>query len=420
MSIDSATTYPGGNATNGGVRDTNVLNPIRYDEAFAAAIKAVSSKTVLDTIQNLSQTSDKDGNDRNQQRKEHNELADRGGIALDNRKSLDKTELRTAGIDNEYANRNERRTDLRNGHQDKLDRAERTSPTVETKITPTVSESVPTLLHLEGIAVDSQNTVVPGAGVVTLQGTISNVSPAMNPVAVSPNVPFANLTGAVLVQPVPPPNSMLKPMPNPQTSSQLVSVWTVFGRVGQVKNTAKDEDEKEEAVEKKKEKKRQPFATFGAVLAETVPPIQPKHRKQQQSSAELEAVTHRIEEHQNKEEERKGTTPADILKSNGQDISVSKEQPKEPPDRTQWMQRVAAACQSAANRSGTIRIKLNLDNLGSLSVKLMSKSNRLSVRFEAASEEAVAFLSESLNELKMILANRNVVLDQVEIERIGN
>lgn len=85
-------------------------------------------------------------------------------------------------------------------------------------------------------------------------------------------------------------------------------------------------------------------------------------------------------------------------------------------DRVRLVQRVAAACQSAAQRSGTLRIKVHLDDFGSVTVRVSSESGQLAVCFETTSEAAARFLLEDAAALREALARRNIVLQRLDAE----
>lgn len=103
---------------------------------------------------------------------------------------------------------------------------------------------------------------------------------------------------------------------------------------------------------------------------------------------------------------------ASSFQSASEDVSESSAE--EQMDRVRLIQRVASACQSGAHQNGTVRVKLNLDRLGSLTVRMTKRSDRLDVRFDAETEIAVRLLRENVDELKTFLSERNVHLDQIE------
>lgn len=88
-------------------------------------------------------------------------------------------------------------------------------------------------------------------------------------------------------------------------------------------------------------------------------------------------------------------------------------------ERILYIRRIVAACQSTAHRNGQVRIKIDLAELGVLTLRTKSQNNRLSVSFEATTNAAVRFLNRDLSILKTTLAENDVVLDEVEIRLVN-
>ncbi len=88
-------------------------------------------------------------------------------------------------------------------------------------------------------------------------------------------------------------------------------------------------------------------------------------------------------------------------------------------DRVRLVQRVANACQSAANQSGTIRMKLHPEALGSLSLKIQVKNKTFNARIETETESAKTVLLENLDGLRERLAEQGIRLESFEVVNTG-
>ncbi|MGL6227139.1 MAG: flagellar hook-length control protein FliK [Thermoguttaceae bacterium] len=85
-------------------------------------------------------------------------------------------------------------------------------------------------------------------------------------------------------------------------------------------------------------------------------------------------------------------------------------------DRVRFVQRVANACQSAANQNGPIRMKLHPESLGSLTVRIQVRNKMMNVRMEAETENARMMLLEHLDLLKERLLEQGVEIGSFEVE----
>ncbi|MDR3232766.1 MAG: flagellar hook-length control protein FliK [Planctomycetaceae bacterium] len=86
------------------------------------------------------------------------------------------------------------------------------------------------------------------------------------------------------------------------------------------------------------------------------------------------------------------------------------------PDNNQFLRRITAACEAAVLQNAPIRIKVNLDQLGTLSIQLSRQGSQLSLHFETPSKAAARFVSENLAGLRKILADRNVAVMEVSVK----
>ncbi len=84
-------------------------------------------------------------------------------------------------------------------------------------------------------------------------------------------------------------------------------------------------------------------------------------------------------------------------------------------DRVRLVQRVASACLSASNQSGTIRIKLHPESLGSVSVKIKTKNKAMNIDLEAETESARAALLENADELKRQLRSQGMHVESFNV-----
>ncbi|MDR0338159.1 MAG: flagellar hook-length control protein FliK, partial [Planctomycetaceae bacterium] len=125
------------------------------------------------------------------------------------------------------------------------------------------------------------------------------------------------------------------------------------------------------------------------------------------------------EQESEQEENRTKLTPENLShKDQSIENSLIKSNEPEPSDQLRFIQRVAAACRSAANQHGTIRIKLHLEQLGTLMLRITAKSNKLSIRFEVTSFAAAHLIRNNIDELQTTLTEQNIVLEHTEIDMI--
>jgi flagellar hook-length control protein FliK len=88
-------------------------------------------------------------------------------------------------------------------------------------------------------------------------------------------------------------------------------------------------------------------------------------------------------------------------------------------DRAQFVQRVARAFESAADRGGHVRLRLYPPELGSLRLDLTVRSGVLNARMETDTESARNMLLENLPALKERLSGHHIQVERFDIEWRG-
>lgn len=372
------------------------------------------------------------------------------------RRELDRSEVRQEDLSNEYDHGRERRQDAGKDFTRKIDRAESLAAT------DAVRDRVP---FSEGRA--DASLPVPAASAVSdhpfsLASTPSTSGADLPGVGAIPgsfllagaSSQFAGPTDAAgamtnVAMPVMPTPVLPNLSGNVSTSLQAAaSVLTIFSASGRVGN----KDERDDAVsEKKKEKKERTVSSFGTTVFDAFLETDRKnttvdHVRQTESfrvrETEGESSESGKTEDASPKERRDGNSLEHLLKDSKNEPSenvvptssesarpVSAEggasmveapenpAPEEQLDRVRFLQRVAAACQSTAHQQGNLRIKVNLDRLGTLTIRSSRQGNKLAVRFETSTEAAAQLLRDHLDELKSLLDEQNVVLDQIDILR---
>jgi flagellar hook-length control protein FliK len=89
-------------------------------------------------------------------------------------------------------------------------------------------------------------------------------------------------------------------------------------------------------------------------------------------------------------------------------------------DRARFVQRVARAFESAADRGGHVRLRLYPPELGSLRLDLTVRGGHLSARLETDTESARNMLLENLPALKERLAGHHIQVERFDIEWRGH
>jgi hypothetical protein len=364
------------------------------------------------------------------------------------KRALDKSEIRHSDIEADYAQGIDRQTWAVRQPQPTSPPSESTLSAAPPVIPPTSLQATPPNVT----PLSSSPVFVPS----TTPLQLSTVVPASYRVANSQQIPLNAESETVGVPVFCPPAGNSSPINtvtvNALSAVSAMTIFTITGKFGQIKNEDKDE-KRNSAYEKKKDRKTA-ISLFNQIAFETTqnqeqnirslrdvqqqPDQQPESAENQNFSVQHsktdgnntskepdEALTDKIslkdfldEKQPAKEQEEPDEAVLELLRRMSGDF-VQRRELSEPAakqlDRFQWIQRVTAACKSAANQNGTIRFKLNLDRLGTLTLKITSQSNRLSVRFETASDVAAQMIREDLDELKSVLAEQEIVLESVEV-----
>ena len=404
----------------------------KLQEAFAAALRSYGTEkggtqanAMLEVLRSTSQTGNAAEEDRNQQRKDKQQHTNRNDYAQIDRKLLDKSELRQSEMKSDYQDHRDRLESLRNDPRERSEQRDFQRPTIRTDTShqlpppPSVApltEPPPDRDHspqqqrsVAKIAV--ANSQSPLAGPVALDDATVN-SPTGLPTPV--NMDTLAMPVSVALQPATP---------------QVFTLFTPLGRFGQLqeKTDEKDsEDEKGEAIEEKKTKKKQPFALFETIHAEASRPTRRTSSRQlQESPANVELHRVAVQPREKSTEKQKVTEPDqsrsvksldDLLNAPAQTVSASKNEELNQPNQTRYLHRIAAACEAAA-KYAPIRIKINLEHLGSLTLRFYHKADKLMLRFETPSEESAQFLHDHLGGLKTILSKSNVKIASIEVFR---
>jgi len=421
MSVDFSAAPPAQTALTGKPVDVQTLQ-----ETFTLALRSFgtekgnSQTTTLLEVLRSSPADNVAGADRNQQRRETQLRTDKNDFTQIDRKQLGRAETRSNEMNADYRNRQDRQENLRNGYQDRLERTERRQPPppptlsatpVDTaKLTEPLPNANPPLPQQQNVSAVNTSEVA-GANSPTLSATVA-----------VPNT-VVNVTQANMSMPVNVNTPVSMPMPTaPQPAApQAFTVFTPSGRWGQQREKSEeDEEEKGERAEENPVKKKQPFAAFEAIRAETTRPVQknvprqskgPAARLEQQHLAETSRERPR-EVEQNPSETVK--TLDELLNTPSQNISTQTKGEPNRPNQTQYLNRIAAACE-AAGQFAPIRIKINLDHLGTLTLRFFHKADRLALSFESPSRRSAQFLRDHIDELRTILSKRSVKIVDIEI-----
>jgi flagellar hook-length control protein FliK len=127
----------------------------------------------------------------------------------------------------------------------------------------------------------------------------------------------------------------------------------------------------------------------------------------------------------------RGKQPADVSRS-GADPAAAKQgehagrpggaegaeraQGTEQADRVRFVQRVARAFESAAERGGTVRLRLHPPELGSLRLELTVRNGRMNARLEAETEAARNLIVENLSALRQRLADHQIRVERFDVD----
>jgi len=355
---------------------------------------------------------------------------------ISQRKNLDKHEIETTinrsrQLDDEYQHRLDRR-ELFNEKPEPTTVAKPSVTTTTLDATPTHSAISPNIVWLRQSASSGSPTVAEPATPVSIP-TPHNSAPtipfpqtATVDAPISPNALLATVPAAIPTATVP-----VDTIPKLPSDPSVFTIFTVSGRFG---------TEKKESDEKKTEKRERGISLFGSLLPlpiDDAPPSEPTNverqvaadlraadgaKRQSVEPASVEPPKKKKEGISLKElfdpkefaptnESYKGKLP-DRLEQSADVESGAQIQA----DRDRFFQRVAAACQSAANRNGPIRIKLHPESLGPLTVRVSTKKGKLSVYFETETDDAKRLLLDSIDELKAQLRNMNIELEECRVD----
>jgi len=402
-------------------------------ETFAAALRRYGTEnngTQADSLLEILRPAPADnaaGQDRNQQRRETQQQTDKNDFTQIDRKFLNKSELRSGEMRADYQNRLDRQESHQYNHQERAERKK-------------IQQSPPTQLTSAAVPLD---TARPSESLPnwnsppqrdTSQVNVSEVAAANNQYSsvtvAAPNSP-ATAGQAGVLMPVKLTMSVAStPLTAPQpATAQTFTVFTPSGQFRRQDKSNKDEEEKEESEQaEEKPVKMQPFAVLEAFRAETTRPIQKSQHQNRQPRQPMESTgqsapqqlgntSWQTSQHRPKEVEPERTSSVntlnELLNTSPQNITAQKEEP-DSPNQTQYLNRIAAACE-AAGQFAPIRIKINLDHLGTLTLRFFYKAEKLALRFETPSRETALFLRDNLEELCTLLSKKNVETIDVEI-----
>jgi len=425
LSVDFPPSTPVNTVAAGKPVDVQTLQ-----EAFAAALRSYGTEkggtqtdTMLEVLRSTSQADDTGGEDRNQQRRENQQQANRSDFTQIDRKLQDKSELRQNELNANYQNRQDRHETLQNDHREKTDQRhpQQTAAPTESPApaTPPLNTAQPNepLPHSDH---SPQHRDVPVNATANSQ-SLSAISAAPNSGAVNSPAGILmpmnmNIPGALPVSPTP-----------QAVPPQAFTLFTPLGRFGQHQESSdekekENEDEKEEAVEEKPTKKQTPFAALHAIHADSTRSVRQKPSRQLQELPVKPELHRTAEKPREKPKEtepvqaRSVQTLEELLNTPAQNVSVSKKGESNQPNPTQYLNRIAAACEAAAQYA-PIRIKINLDQLGTLTLRFYHKADKLALRFETPDDESAKFLHEHLGGLKAILSKRNVKIASLDVLR---
>jgi len=85
-------------------------------------------------------------------------------------------------------------------------------------------------------------------------------------------------------------------------------------------------------------------------------------------------------------------------------------------DRVRFVQRVARAFESAAERGGTVRLRLHPPELGSLRIELTVRDGRMNARLEAETEAARNLIVDNLPALRQRLAEHQIRVERFDVD----
>ena len=398
--------------------------------AFAALLRSYGTEktgtyadTMLEILQPTSRAENATDADRNQQRRNQQQHVDRNDFAPIDQKRQNQSEERHNEINALYQDQLDRKETLRSDYQERDERnVHRLAIPAET------SQLKVTVPLLDGKQPNEPATILTHSP--PQQQNVSEIVRINNP-SLPANTAIPN-SEATQVQ-----TSMLMPggsvpmsMPMsaaPQTAGmQTFTLFTPSGRLGQIQDKMDEkENEDEEPVESNRVKKKQPFAVFEAIHAEALRSTRKNHARQPKepiSQTELHRITEKPTREKPTEAEpdqsRSTKTLDELFTKQEQSVSASKQGESNQANQAQYLNRIAAACEAAAQYA-PIRMKINLDHLGTLTLRFYYKykTDKLTLHFETPSQESERFIRNHLDGLRTILSRRKVNIVDIEIER---
>ena len=429
-SSTSSSVHPANSASAG-----NPVGARALHEAFAAVLRGYGTETggrkantMLEILFPTSQADSVNGNDPNQQSRESRQRENQNDFSQIDRKLLNKSEVRQSEMNADYQNRKDRNEIAQNDYLAKTGLRQLTART-ETSVPSSAqatpqTNATPSNIPLPNSAHSPQQqqgniSVITSA---TSQTSLSSPT-APNPGAVNGLASIAMNMNAPVSMPVPTIPQVL-PL-------QTFTLFTPLGRLGQHRDNSdegeqkkEDDDENEESVEGEPAKKKGPFAVLSAIYAEQTRSVQKFSRQLKESPPGKAGLSRTVEKPCTKPREMlsdieqlqvHGVTPDELLNTLTHNVSVSKRRGESnQPNQSQYIHRIAAACEAAAQYA-PIRIKINLDHLGTLTLRFYHKADKLALRFETPTKESAQFLQENLKGLKGILSKRNVQIVSLEV-----
>ena len=415
MTVEFPSAYPTNTATSAG----KPVDVQTLQEAFATALRNYGTEkggTTTNTILEIIRTPHMEnaaGDDRNQQRRDQQQHVDQNDFTNIDRKLLDQSEQRNNELSFDYRDRMDRNESLRSDYQSKIERGELPQPTVPINTANQVAPILPPVDIARPNVPTQNNAHSPPQQNVPVHAGANNPTLATNAPNNTANVAPINVFMPGRNTPV----SIPSPVTPQTTPAQIVTVFTPLGRFGQPPKKTDDKEDEEESVEETEPKKQQPFAVFEAIQAEAMRPIRQHVSRQSKESIPM-PERWQIEEQPREqpkaiepEQSRSTQTLEEFVNSPAHNVSVQK---KGESKQTQHLNRIAAACE-AASLYAPIRLKLNLDHLGTLTLRFFHKADKLTLRFETPSKESAQFIHNHLGELRSVLSKRNVKIEHLEI-----
>jgi len=89
-------------------------------------------------------------------------------------------------------------------------------------------------------------------------------------------------------------------------------------------------------------------------------------------------------------------------------------------DRVRFVQRVARAFEAAADRGGTVRLRLHPPELGSLRLELTVRNGKMNARVEAETDAARTMIVENLSALRQRLAEHQIRVERFDVNWSGH